>query len=109
MVDMDRTDLKVRGTTGFSFTTSLRPADVNCVIQEVVDRFAYDHRDTVLEHRVTMDDSLRFITVQLILVTDSYAEADDMMQRLCGQIAARFTSSDEASEVDERATELVPA
>jgi acetamidase/formamidase len=104
---MEKADGKVRGTTEFSFTTSLSLELIERAVQEVVSRFRAETPITVTADRVYMDTP-RSVCVELVIATSSYAEADEAMRQLCEQIVDRFRG-DGASTVDERSTELVPA
>jgi len=99
--------VKVRGTTGFSFVTTLPPAEVKRVIWETVDRFTEDTPGVV--DRFVDQESEHSMRVGLLIEAASFADADEKMQQLCNRIVASFAGPDEPAEVDERATELVPA
>jgi len=99
--------VKVRGTTEFSFVTSLSPVKVKEAIEETVDHFAEDTAGVF--DRFVDQESDRSIRVGLLIEAASFAEADDKMQQLCRLIVHRFAKPGEPAELDERATEFVPA
>jgi len=99
--------VKVRGTTGFFFATTLPPSEVKRVIWETVDRFAQDTPGVV--DRFVDQEYERSLRVGLVIEAESFTDADEKMQQLCNQIVAKFAASSEPAKVDECATELVPA
>jgi hypothetical protein len=100
--------VKVRGTTRFSFQTSILDADVIALAQKITGGFAQAHPDTVQRHSVTKRDSPRLVAVELLTTVGSYGEADGLMRQLCDQIVDQF-NGDQRTIVEELATELVPA
>jgi len=99
--------VKVRGTTGFSFTTSLPHYDVARAVEQVVDTFAASE-SLVRARNVEVTDG-ETIRVDLVLGTSSFGEADDTMVRLCEAIVQRFDAPDGQLVVRQEETELVPA
>lgn len=99
--------MKVRGTSDFLVVTAMERGDVLVEMQDALDRFRLEHPQ-VLEAVVKLGDELRDLRVQIILRSDSYGDAEDLMSELGPRLTAAV-EADLSTSVKTGATELVPA
>jgi len=94
--------VQIRGMTAFSFTTTRPPSAVLAEVESIVAQFAAQ-TPCVLDTKVDMDSD-HSIWVEVGIAATLLADADQAMDTLCAKITSQFSN-----EVQERATELVPA
>lgn len=96
--------MKLRGSTDFSFKSRLSIDQLAAEINTVVQQFVHDNEHV---HRGTVTNEDDEFTVELVIDTTLFGFADDMMLALGRALRSRLTSM--GAEVEEHATELVPA
>ncbi len=96
--------MKLRGSTDFSFKSPLSVDQLATEIDAVVQQFVHDNEHA---HRGTVTHEANEFTVELVIDTTLFGFADDMMLALGKSLRSRLTNI--GAEVEEHATELVPA
>lgn len=98
--------MKLRARTDFDISSTLESGELIKRTQSFLDRFCALNSRVIVASAVSTDP--QGMRLDLVLAPMTYGEAEELVAKLGAELAAHLESCD-ATEVEEREIELVPA